>query len=370
MNIIEGMRPLLGVLQLFGLSVTQFPTFKYISLHRVIKCYSLLFIAIRFIVFCYISVEYQILYLDDDKLHSIIDMVILISAQTLQVSILFEAFVKARQERTFLENFLEIDDIFMNHFNVDLKISKQRNSAIKLLVIWLCIITVDSALSLVSNYNTTYFPFEIITVLSFFTATFTYFQIVTWTDLIRYRLCIVKRLINELIYDHNEKIKNHESEKLKNPHNAHETKESEQTTCVNRIETANESNNVDDTLVFDQFCILCDLYNRLWTQTNVLNERFRFSMVLNIGNDFAYLVALLYFIFMCLRNFTTCEFFVPDFSRCILNLFHLSMLNRAGQNMADEALQIAHAIHRNKIIRSSPKLNTFVSVNSFNYLQF
>lgn len=137
--------------------------------------------------------------------------------------------------------------------------------------------------------------------------------------------------------------------------------------CWNRSEqidhenTKESSNAVDDTGICDQLCILGDLYNQLWMQTSKLNERYKFSLVLNIANDFTWLVGLLYDIFMCLRKREQCDFLTVNLAACILCTFHLSMICIAGQNSTDAGLRVAHALHRNKFIKSSIKLNSLVS---------
>lgn len=341
MNTTEALQPVTSVFQLLGLSVTRFSTLKITLFHRTVKCYSLLLIAIRISVFCYISMKCQIAV--DSKLNLIINKVIFVSVHFIEILILIEAFVKSRREETFMENFVEIDNILKHHFNVDFKMHKLRKSAIKQLFVWLCVIEMYSSLLLFAHYINQYFPHVIIMILSFFTASLTLFQIITWTDLIRYRLRIVHRLMYELKYDHSEQIEH-------------------------SIENANGRNNaIDDTQIFDQLNILCDLYKRLYAQTNRLNERFKFSMLFDIAYFFTYLVTHFYYIVLCLRKFDTCEFMVTDIAACIVCIFHLSMLSRVGQNVTDEALQVACAIHRNKFIRCSTKLNSFVRLNSFNH---
>lgn len=106
-------------------------------------------------------------------------------------------------------------------------------------------------------------------------------------------------------------------------------------------------------------------------QSSRLNKRFKFVMVLNIANDFACLVGLLYYIFLCIMKMDTCKFVVADTATCILNLFHLSMISMAGQNMTDEGIQVAYAVHRNKFIRSSTQLKSFVcEIVSFDCFSF
>lgn len=345
MNTIEALQPVTSVFQLFGLSVTHFSSPKIPTpFQRILKIYSLLLIAIRITVFCYITMKFQ---LDmSSELNLIINKVIFDSVHFIEISILVEAFVKARQEETFMENFVEIDNTLKQHFNVDLKLSKLRKATIKQLFVWLCVVELYSCFRSFAHFINQYFPHVIIGSLSFLTASLTLFQIITWTDLIRYRLRIVHRLMTELKYDQSEQI-------------------------AHSIETANGCNiATDDAHIFGQLSILCDLYKRLWMQTNQLNERFKFSMVFNIAYYFTYLVTHFYYIFLCFRNIETCEFLATDIAACIVYMLNLSMLCKAGQNVADEALQVAYAIHRNKFIRCSTKLNSFVCLKSFNHPRF
>lgn len=345
MNTIEALQPVTSVFQLLGLSVARFSTLKSNPpFHRVIKFYSLLLIAIRITVFCYIEMKFQ---LDvNSKLNLIITKVIFDSVHFIDISILIEAFVKAHREETFMENFVEIDNILRQHFNINFKMNKLRKSSIQQLFVWLCLIEMYSGFLSFLHYTNQYFPHVMIGNLSFFTVSLTLFQIITWTDLIRYRLRIVNRLMSELKNNHSDQIEH-------------------------SIENAAGRNNaVDDAQIFGQLSILCDLYKRLWMQTNQLNYRFKFSMVFNIAYYFAYLVTHFYYIFLCVGKIGTCEFIATDISACVVFMIHLSMLCRAGQTVADEALQNAYAIHRNKSIRCSTKLNSFVRLNIFNFSSF
>lgn len=106
MNTIEALQPVTSVFQLLGLSVTHFTTLKITRFHRVIRFYSLLLIAIRIIVFCYITMKCQ---LDiSSKLHLIINKVIFDFVHFIDITILVEAFAKASREEAFMENFVEM----------------------------------------------------------------------------------------------------------------------------------------------------------------------------------------------------------------------------------------------------------------------
>lgn len=344
MNTIEALHPLTRVFQLFGLSITRCPTIKYIPFHRVIKYYSLLLIAIRSSAFCYLVMKSN--FGSNCKLDLFVDRIVLNVGHFLGMSISTEAFFKARHEDTLMEKISEIDNILIQNFDVDLKLGELRKSAVKRLRIWICIQGSFCGLLLYAHHHTHYSLHAMGGALTAFTSTFTYLQIITWADLIRYRLHILKRLIDELKYGRRERQ------------------------SYTLIDASGSNDDIENTHVFEQLRLICNLYNRLWLQTNRLNERFKFSMVPNIANNFTHLVGLLYYIITCLGKKGTCEYLACDIVACMMNTFRLTMINMAGQHVADEALQVAYAVHRNKRIRISIKLNSFVCVHFLNCLRF
>lgn len=327
MDAIEALQPLIRVFQLFGLSVAKLSTYKYIPLHRIMKYYSILLIASRMSVYCYILMSFRIS--ANSTLNSFVDQVVINAGHFVEIIILAEAFVKARQEEAFMENLTEIDRILIQNFDINLEMNKLRRSTVERLTIWMCITGTFCLWLIFTHHHTQYFLYALIGTLAIHTSTLTYFQIITWTDLIRYRLRVLNRLIVRLKYDQCER-------------------ESLDDTLI------------DDSHVFNQLCALYDLYNRLWMQTNRLNERFKFTMVLSIANNFAHLVGLFYYTFLCLIKDEKCGFLSVDIAACMMNAFRLLIINIAGQNMADDSLQIAYALHRNKFSRNSTKLNSFV----------
>lgn len=220
------------------------------------------------------------------------------------------------------------------------------------MIVWLSAIGIIIGSLLFTHYHTQYYRHALIGTLSILTVSLTYFQIITWANLIQSRLNVVNRLINGLQYNYREQI----------------AWQSFNDTSIAAIENVADVSNspVDDTFIFDTFRMFRDLCNRLWMQTNTLNERFKFSMVLIITNDFVHLVGLLYHIFICLAKNEKCEYLDFDILVCILNLFNLTIISRAGQNMANESLQITCALHRNKFIRCTVEVNSFVCSSSFN----
>lgn len=281
MNAIEALRPVSCVFQLLGLSVVPFGKkikikIKNIPIGRIIK---LLPITLRLICFL-ISIKNGFYHgADPHKIISAIEVTQIYSVYVLEMIILVEALVKAHQERQFMDNLLEIDRILMHHFNFDLKMNELKRSIINRFVIWITIIGFISARILLFHYNMQEFLYCFKYIISILTTSLIYYQIVTWTDLIRYRLHILNRLISNLNADQSDQI---------------------DTPSIGSAQAHSNFDTAYDAHTLDQFGIIYDLYNRFWIQTNLMNNRFKYSMVLHIGTDFVFLVSNIYFTFTCL----------------------------------------------------------------------
>lgn len=366
MNTTEALRPVTRAFQLLGLSVTAPCKLKAISSNRIIKCYSVFLIAVRIAVFIH-SVAFGRFLIRTETfvrgLSNTIDIALMSGMRLLEIIILVEAFVKIRQEKQFMQNFLEIDNIIMHHFSIDLKSRELQVSTMKRLIVWVCTFGTIVAVNLFLAYkNTSLFLYYGIYAISFAIASFTYFQIITWADLIRYRLHIVNRVITKLNNEQNKIMQQKSDDIFLNKSNG--LNSNRRTNGLNNNGNSNNNNadTIYETNVFNQFGIICDLYDRLWIQTNLVNERFRCAMVLNIGNDFVLLVSNIYFFFDCLRyhpcsTATTAIFF----NSTILNIFHVAMLSRTCHHTSDEAILIAHGIHKNSMVINNKKFSSFVS---------
>lgn len=365
MNTIEALRPVTRAFQLFGLSVTAPCKFKTISSNRLVKCYSMLLIAIRVGVLIHSIAAVRFILRPEASVRGLtktIDIALMSGVRLLEIIVLVEAFVKIRHEKQFMQNFLEIDNIIMHHFSIDLKSNELKVSSLKRLIIWVSTFVAIVSVNLFLAYiDPSLFIYYAIYAISYATASLTYFQIITWADLIRYRLHIVNGVITKLNNEQNKMMLQKSDEIILNKSNGlHSNRR------TNGLSSNGNNNNNVDTIyeanVFHQFGIICDLYDRLWVQTNLVNDRFRCAMVLNIGNDFVLLVSNIYYFFDCLRYqpcsmSTTVIFFVST----ILNIFHVAMLSRTCHHTSDEAILIAHGIHKNSMVINNKKFSSFVS---------
>lgn len=142
---------------------------------------------------------------------------------------------------------------------------------------------------------------------------------------------------------------------------------------MNSTRFENAHSNFDtavDAHTLDQFGKINDLFNRMWTEANLINIRFKYSMLLHIGTDFVYLIANSYFTILCLVNYASCDAFALNVTGIIVSIFYVSSLSIAGQKMANEALQIAFEIHRNRHARSNIGLGSFVRLEHFHTIKF
>lgn len=354
MNAIEALRPVTRVLQLFGLSaMPPCEQIKSILFKRIIKCYSILLFTLRIAVFFSISMESGYYFQTDfHKIGYLVSKTQLYSIFMLEIIILVEALVKAHKEKQFMKNLTEIDGILMHHFDIDLKMKELKRAAVKQLMIWICVIGVISVRFIVSQYNTKAY-FQCLTYsISIFTTSLTYYQIILWTALVRCRLHTLNRLISKLNIEQFQRT---------------------QSSSMNTLRCESAHSNFDpayEAHILNQFDIIYDLYNRMWTLTNLINIRFKYSMILHIGADFVFAVANAYFTFLCLTKYSSCDLFALNVTGIIASIFYVSSLSIAGQSMSNEALQIAFEIHRNRHARKDIGLSSFVCGKYFHIIKF
>lgn len=355
MNAIEAFQPVTNVFQIFGLSVaTSFQPSKF-PYQWIVKCYSFLLNSFRIGIFV-VTILLQLFYVRNrsHEMYATIDTILVCGVRLLEIVNSAEAFLKFHHETQLMENFMEIDNILVHRFNIDLKPNELRSSVMKRLIVWFCTVafTLGGNLLLTQNQNDP-FLFYLTYIPPFITASLTFLQIIVWADLIRYRLHVVNGLINDL---------NQRSDEIDKTIN--HFKNISRQLCVNVLYGCSNGH-IDtnyDAWIFDRISIICDLHRRLWIQTNLVNERFKCSMVLNIGNEFVSLVSNLYFTFMCLKDQRSDSIIMTAvyFMHSMLHIFHISMLSRTCHHAFNEAANIAYGIHNNKYISKNIRLGSFV----------
>lgn len=121
-------------------------------------------------------------------------------------------------------------------------------------------------------------------------------------------------------------------------------------------------NAIHDTYSFDRLIIARNLYHRLWNESNLINERFRYSMICNIGNDFVSILSNFYWIFMSLlrNNLLRNVSVFGCISWSFISIFHILTLFKTCHNTAEQASKIVHVIRRLKHATNQSKLSSFV----------
>lgn len=355
MSAIEAIQSIFRVFQLFGLSaVSILSNTSKISIGSLFKIYSLLHIGIRVMIFLYAIISNQFFIRNNEyKIVSAIDTVLICGIRLVEIAILMEAFLKRRKEKQFMDELTEIDEILRSRFNIDMKYDDLKRSAYTLSIIWLCIFMFCQGFILyLAHGSSAYFYFCLTYFPPFFISSISYFQIITWTNLIRYRFEVLNRLIKDIDCDQNfEDINWKPIKGVKNM-------------FIREISgKLHESfDSLYETHLFDRFIIIRNLYYRLWNQTEVINERFRCSMVFNIGNDFVSLLSNFYWMFMCMLgiNISLNISVVGCFLWSLINIFHITMLSNTCHNTALQASQIAHVTHCIKHVTLNSKLSAFV----------
>lgn len=357
MSAIEAIQSIFRVFQLFSLSVVSIlPNTSKISIGILFKIYSLLHIGIRVTIFLYASISNQFFIRNNEyKIVSAIDTVLICGIRLVEIAILVEAFVKRKKEKQFMDDLVEIDKIIRSHFNIDMKYDDLKRSTCILSIIWLCTFLFGQGFILyLAHESSAYFYFCLTYLPPFFISSISYFQIITCTKLIRYRFLVLNRLIKDMDCDQHYEDANWKPIKgVKNM-------------FIREISgKLHESfDPLYETHLFDRFIIIRNLYYRLWNQTEVINERFRCSMVFNIGNDFVSLLSNFYWMFMCMlgSEISINISVVGCLLWSLINIFHILMLSNTCHNTAVQASQIAHVTHCIKHVTLNSKLSAFVRI--------
>lgn len=367
MDPIQALWPITAVLHVFGLSVPSSCKFN----NYLTKFYFLLFIGLRCGIFAYTLWRNQLfLRSNESVIMMVIDIFSICNVRLLEIIILIEAFSRVRQEKQLMDDFLEIDEIFSSQLNADLKYNQLRRSVLKRFTIWMCTFIFVSGCAVLFAYHTPNFMYFLTYMPPYFTASLTYFQIIMWIDLIRYRLHALNRLLYELNTNQTStiEIKRKRSDAISIYSKGTPSPKPPPPPpliCATIIDIFGQNNECyTSTAAYkcEQFTIFCDLYRRLWAQTQRINERFKCTMVLNIGNDFISFVLNLYLVFVCILELKThAHVLVSDFFRLPLSIFHIWMLSRACDKTVQESLKIGYELHNIKNVAENSKLSSNVS---------
>lgn len=373
MDSMKALLPITRVFHLFGLSVAVSTSCKFNT--YLIRFYFLLLIALRCGIFGYTLWTNQLFLRNpESSINTVIDIFSICSVRLLEIVILIEAILRACEEKKLMENFLEIDDIFLYRLNIDLKCSRLRQSIIKRFTIWVCTFTFVSGCAVLLAYNTPNFLLFLTYMPPYFTASLAYFQIIMWADLIRYRLHILNGLLSELNNNHFStaiEMKRKKSEEISIRSKGTPSPLPLQFSTI--IDVFGNSGCTITDIIYEseRFATFCDLYRRLWAQTHRINERFTCSLVLNIGNEFVSFVLNLYYVFVCIFELDTHAKILPsDFLRLPVSIFHIWMLSRTCHKTIQESLKIGYELHSIQNVAENSKLSSNVSKKSFSFTLF
>lgn len=342
---------ILHIFQWFGLSLIPVTSEKRPS-HDYYKFYSLFHIAIRVIILIYAAITNQFFIRNSElKIVSAIDTVLICGIRLVEIILLMESLSKREKEKQFFDELLRIDNVLKTRFHIDM-IDFRRDAHLS--IIWLCIFAfAEISILYLARENAAYFYFCLTYLLPFITSSLSYFQIITWTKQIEYRFNALIQLLNDMNSDENEfAAHNWQPEIVKN------------TISCDLSGNLNENiHSINDTYLVNRLIIACDLYHRLWNETNLINERFRCSMVCNIGNDFVSILSNSYWMFMSLlkSNFSQNVSVFGCILWSCLSIFHILMLCKTCHSTAERATKIAHVIHCIKHVTHKSKLSSFVS---------
>lgn len=357
MNLFQAILPSIRLFQFFCLCpVSVISEFQF-STRAFFLTYSVLQLIVRICIFFYGIFAKHLFPQNEYQLVAVIDTVLICGVRLLEIIILLEALMKRKLDKTLIENFEIIDKMMKERLKIDMDFQHFYRKNLIYLICWIGIfLSISATIIYLSVGDLNYVYFRLTYFVPFFLSSLAYYQINLWINLIQRHFRILKTFISHL-----------ECDTTKHPTkmaNSLETFQSTLATDYHRIINLNSNLSYNSAILIKHFIIVRDLYNRLWIQTNLVNERFRWSTILMIGNDFISLLSNFYWMLICMLHYSMCRdmSITACFLWSLLNILHIFLLCGTCHKTVDEANGIAYAIHRITRVIYLPKLSSLVNI--------
>lgn len=271
--------PLIRIFQITNLS--PFSTKNNKNRFKIIFSY---IYSILMILFCGLILSASIynrkLFLGSPKsaeLNKTMSFIILVGNWIVLLVVMIESLLKKKKQMEFYQILSEIDETLEKTLNFNLSKSMMRWSMIGKLVLWISFYSAMKVCHifylLKSNQRNSLF-FWSISLIPYFICSLRYFQIICHIDLLKQRVNIFHKLLIEMKTPDGQII----------VHKRH----------------ANLLNHFKEKQDYEQLLILRDVYGKLWHLSNLINECFGWSILVNIGNDFVSVTSASYNLFYSL----------------------------------------------------------------------
>ena len=260
-------------------------------------------------------------------IESIVGIITLASLRFIGLIFLMEAFVKRAKHIQILNKLIAIDAIFLNQLNVPIRynIEKRQTVGFMLTVVSLVLmIIVPSAIIVFSGQNEMPLEFWIACQPAFLWSTISYVQTIIYVKLVQFRFSLLNKQLNRLI------ALNANGDTIQH--------------FLDKELMINRRIQLDDV---EKLMILRRIYHQLWEVSNLINECFKWSLPVNIANDFLSLVTNLYWIFLWIidASNTRAAYAVTKILWTIVNCMNVCLLAHNCHSAVLESDATAYILH-------------------------
>lgn len=361
MFVVKCVKPLFHLFQLFALSPFSLKSEKCRpEADWLFVWYSLVGIIVRIAMLVgVICIEHFLTRENQTQITSIIDTVLICFVRLLEIVIIVESLLKRFKQIQFLHYCGFVDETITEKLLIDVHYHRLRQSTIRSAAIWfVAFFAAQGIIIWMSTVETSnYVVFCSLYAQSFFASSLNYFQMIFYVKLLRFRIHVVNRTLEDLCNDQRMCV-------MTRKYNFKVARVAHRVDAIDdrQLETVN----ADENYILGKLVILRALYQQLWEQSIRINRLFQWSLPLNIGNDFFSLLSNCYWVFLFLLKSEKSTEITMSTIRCltwaILNIVHIFMLSKQCHQTSDAAAQIPISLHkiRNFTTSSNTKFNAFI----------
>lgn len=362
---VKCVKPLFHLLQLFALSPFSFKTEKCRpETDWRFVCYSLAGITVRIaILVCVFCSGHFLTRENQTQITSIIDTVLICFVRLLEIVIMVESLIKRSKQIQYLHYCGFVDEAITEKLLIDMHYHRLRQGTIRSAAIWfVAFFAAQGIIIWMSMVETIHYVlFCSLYAQSFFASSLNYFQMIFYVKLLRFRIHVVNRTLEDLSNDHRMCV-------MPRKYNFKVTRVAHRVDLIDdsQVKTVNATKSADENYILEKLVTLRTLYQQLWEQSIRINRQFQWSLPLNIGNDFFSLLSNCYWVFLFLLKSEKSTEITMSTIRCltwaILNIVHIFMLSKQCHKTSVAAAQVPISLHkiRNFTTSSNMKFNAFI----------
>lgn len=289
MNTIWALKPGIKLFRVCGYCPLEISDANQLQLSAKYRYYTIFLLCI-FTALLAFSFVFQDL---ENYVESTVNYILLILVYVTQFFTLLESATKRQDQLEMLNNFNEIDQILQTRFDHKIQISLRRHLTITIFLFFTVLVVILATDIGILLHNSTAGEFNYLAYyfVAYSLSSIRYFQIIYYTWMIKKRLNFLNKTLLRLVRQKNAALKTVSFSTIKTIRFLN----SDLGLGKNSVAPFEEGGGLEN-VQLTGMDVLRDVYNRLWQNSQLFNQVFGLSLLVNLGYDFMSLTTNVYWI--------------------------------------------------------------------------